>query len=249
MKLHFISMLLFLHLPNVMATSFHAESFESFTSKSKHIVRGTIRRQQVEKTTAPDGTITIYTYALVEVKEPLKGGIHQAEIRVRRLGGETEGYHHEVPGSPEFKEGEDTVLFLTGEQEDGSYEVESMEMGKFGLRMENGAEILTGGMLQFIQRAKNAPEKLVTLGSLREIIRATSTTPPSATTGGAQADTTASPESRPDSAVRREGTTPSEISTPDTTPSTSGLGTPLGALVLVVLALLGWLALRRRRKH
>ncbi len=243
MKLHFISMLLFLHLPDVSATSFHAESFESFTSKSKHIVRGTVRRQQVEKTTAPDGTVMIYTYALVEVKEPLKGGITRSEIRVRRLGGETEGYHHEVPGSPEFKEGEDTVLFLTGEQEDGSYEIESMEMGKFGLRMENGSEILTGGMLQFIQGAKNAPEKLLTLETLKGIIRSTPATPPSAATGVAPTVTPTGTAALP------EGTSPTGPSTPVTTPSGPGIGTVPGALGLVVLALLGWFGLRRKRKH
>jgi hypothetical protein len=242
MKLHFISMLLSLQTPLASATSFHAESFESFTAKSKHIVRGTVRSQQVEKTTAPDGTVMIYTYALVEVKEPLKGGITRNEIRVRRLGGETEGYHHEVPGSPEFKEGEDTVLFLTGEQEDGSFDIESMEMGKFGLRMENGSEILTGGMLAFIQRSKNVPEKLVTVEGLREIIRATST--PSASSG-----VTGTPGGSMPSPAASENSAPTQTAPESSTDSAQDPGVGSGLILLASLALLGWLGLRFKRKH
>ena len=239
MKLHFISMLLFLQLPSALATSFHAESIENFTSKSKHIVRGTVRRQQVEKVTSTDGTVTVYTYALVEVRETLKGDISRSEIRVRRLGGEAEGYHHEVPGSPEFKENEETVLFLGSEQEDGSYEIESMEMGKFGIRTENGSEFLTGGMLQYQGNPSVPNPKPVTLNELKGIIRKS---PPVPNSGPVGRTTTPTPSNE---------VTPEETSTPlitdsPTSESTPGWRAALGILILVVL---GFVLLRLRRKH
>ena len=246
MKLHFISMLLFLHLPAASATSFHAESIESFTVKSKHIVRGTVKRQQVEKTTAADGTVILYTYALIEVKEPLKGGITRNEIRVRRLGGETEGYHHEVPGSPEFKENEDTVLFLTGEQEDGSYEIESMEMGKFGLRSENGSEVLTGGMLQYLRQTGAPSSKPVTLETLKGIIRATTVTMPAGPASTAPAGSSASTVSSSASGSRNEESPSQPATTAPDSDSNPGFKVVIG---LILLLAIGWIAVRIRKKH
>jgi hypothetical protein len=239
MKLHFISMLLALLLPDVSATSFHAESIESFASKAVHIVRGTVRSQRVEKVTAPNGDITLYTYALVEVKEPLKGGIRQSEIRIRKIGGESDGYRHVIPGSPDFKENEDTVLFLTGEQEDGSYEIESLEMGKFGIRIQDGAEVLTGGMLQFSQDPKK-PGKPFTLEDLKKSLRIPVPTAPVAV-AEKQSGLAPAPETSPTPGV-----------SPDTRPAPaeteSGAG-PAKVIGIGSLLILGFLAFRFRRKH
>lgn len=246
MKLHFISMLFALQPSPAYSTSFHPESIESFSAKARHIVRGTVKNQRVEKVTGTDGSITIYTYALVEVKEPLKGGIDKSEIRVRRLGGETEGYHHEVPGSPEFKENEDTVLFLTGEQEDGSYEIESMEIGKFGVRMENGSEILTGGMLQYLKKAGDPSAKPLTLDDLRKTVRA----------APANGDPSHSVPPRGPAQGQAPGSDPKPISSGSPAPEAADTAsaTPAGSsawiptLGILVLAILGFLGFRARRK-
>ena len=246
MKLHFISMLLALqHLP-AFSTSFHPESIESFSAKARHIVRGTVKNQRVEKVTGTDGSITIYTYALVEVKEPLKGGIDKSEIRVRRLGGETEGYHHEVPGSPEFKENEDTVLFLTGEQEDGSFEIESMEIGKFGVRMENGSEILTGGMLQYLKKPGDPSSKPLTLDGLRNMIRsapASGGPSPSVTGAGPAQGQPQGSDLKPSAPG-----TPVPESTGNASATPAGSSDWIPTLGLLVLAILGFLGFRTRRK-
>jgi hypothetical protein len=239
MKLHFISMLFTLLSPGVSATSFHAESIESFASKAVHIVRGTVRSQRVEKITDPDGGFTVYTYALVEVKEPLKGGIRQSEIRVRKIGGESDGYRQVIPGSPEFKENEDTVLFLTGEQEDGSYEIESLEMGKFGVRTENGAEVMTGGMLQFTQDPKK-PLKPFTIEDLKRSLKSsTPTTTANAPEKGSQTAPVKGTSPTPEAPVEARSEPVDEVSAVS----------PARIISVGLLLILGFLAFRFRRKH
>jgi hypothetical protein len=246
MKLHFISMLLALCSGNVLATSFYPETFENFTAKARTIVRGTIKQQRVEKSVAADGSITIHTYALVEVKESIKGRIERPEIRIRKVGGEMEGYHQEVPGSPEFKENEESVFFLTSEQEDGSFEIESLELGKFGLKRENGNEVLTGGMLAFQQKSGMPPAKPPTLSDLRKLVgnAPVQQAPPPGSPGASAAPPAGTPAPTGSSEARPSIPTPSPTAATGEEP---GLRRGVFFGILSTLLIAGWL-LRRRRK-
>ena len=131
------------------ATSFYVRPFSEFIQTSPNIVRGTLSNIHAENAITPDGGKTIYTYATVEVKEVLKGSINTNKITVRRTGGSKDGVTLEIPSSPEFEEGEDSVLFLSEVREDRNYEVDGMELGKFGLSEQNGQEVLTGGIFNY----------------------------------------------------------------------------------------------------
>jgi hypothetical protein len=242
MKLHFISLLtLLLSLPSG-GTSFHVGSFEEFTGKVPTIVRGTVKNIRVEKSTSADGQITIYTTATLEVKEHLKGASGKSEIRIRKVGGELEGYHLEIPGSPEFKENEDTVLYLGSEQEDGSFEIEGLELGKFGLKTQNGTEVLIGGVFDFMRKKGSPPPEAKTLSDLRALLART--TPPASPVPPPAAS--ASPGTTP-AAMRPEGT-PGPSDAPPPAPGEERrlihpLALGVGAVVLIALFLRS-----RRRK-
>lgn len=133
------------------ASSFNIRPMSEFTHSAPNIVRGTLHNVHVENTITSDGGKAIFTYANVAVKETLKGDQHAANIAVRKLGGTKDGVTLEIPASPEFREGEDTVLFLSDPTEDRSYEVLGLEMGKFGLEEKSGQTILTGGLLAYSQ--------------------------------------------------------------------------------------------------
>lgn len=131
------------------ATSFFVRPFSQFTQTAPNIIRGTVERIRVETGVTLDGGKTIYTFADTAVKETIRGSIQSRSIVIRKVGGTKEGMTLDIPGSPEFVEGEDTVLFLSEENEDQSYSVIGMEMGKFGLKEENGQTVLTGGIFNF----------------------------------------------------------------------------------------------------
>jgi hypothetical protein len=153
MKLHLLFLAVALSFAPVRAfsTSFNIKPFSEFTQGASNIVRGTVSNVHVENGITSDGGKTIYTYANLAVKETLKGNIHSANITVRKLGGTKDGMTLEIPSSPEFVENDDTVLYLGAEQDDRTYEVVGLELGKFGLENKNGDTILTGGLFAYSQ--------------------------------------------------------------------------------------------------
>ena len=100
----------------------------------------------VENGLTNEGGKTIYTFANLDVKEVLKGTLNFNRILIRKIGGSKDGMTLEIPSSPEFTEGEETVLFLGPEKEDHSFEVTGLELGKYGLQDQNGQVVLTGGI-------------------------------------------------------------------------------------------------------
>lgn len=113
------------------------------------MVHGIIHNVRTEEGVTEGGK-TIYTFADVEVKEVLKGSVPAASgIIVRKLGGTKDQLTLEIPGSPQFTENEESVLFLDTIPNSQLYEVVGMELGKFGLKEENGEKILTGGIFTF----------------------------------------------------------------------------------------------------
>ena len=196
MNLHFILVLFTLLSTQSNATSFYIRPFSEFTQSSTNIVRGTMSDIHAANQLTPDGMKAIYTYATLDVKEVLKGDIQKHLITIRKIGGTVDGYTVEIPSSPEFKEGDDTVLFLSAQHEDASYEVTGLELGKFALEEKNGETLLKGGIFNYSksgsseeehsQYAKNTEEnhKVWSLKDLRALIQKQSpsaaATPPTA---------------------------------------------------------------------
>jgi hypothetical protein len=137
------------------ATSFYIPPFSDFTSEANLIVRGTFSNINVQNAVSDNGTKIIYTYATLDVKELLKGNNAQSSLLIRKLGGSKDGYNLVIPGSPDFKEGEDEVLFLSAEKEDHSYEVLSLELGQYHVQDKNGQPTLAGGIFNYPQKGEH----------------------------------------------------------------------------------------------
>lgn len=156
MILHSLLIFQALFTQGAKATSFYIRPFSEFTQTTPNIVHGKLSNIHTENSITSDGARTIYTYAHLEVKEVLKGDLHQKQsITVRKIGGTKDGVTLEIPSSPEFKSDDDTVVFLSPEKEDQSYEVLGLELGKFGLEEKNGNSFLTGGIFNY---SKSGPE-------------------------------------------------------------------------------------------
>ena len=150
MKMH--SLLAFaLTMQTAFATSFYIRPFSEFTKSTSNIVRGKISNIHTENSVDHDGVKTIYTFANLELKEVIKGNLAGSQIQIRKLGGSKDGVTLEIPSSVEFTEKEEGVFFLSEELDDHSYEVSSLELGKFNLVKKNGEEILKGGIFNYSQ--------------------------------------------------------------------------------------------------
>jgi hypothetical protein len=157
MNLHRILLGSFIIMSNLCsATSFFIRPFDEFTQSAPHIVRGTVERIRVEHGVTEDGGKTIYTFANLNVREVIKGAITTDRLTLRKLGGSKDGVTLDIPSSVEFVEGEESVFFLGAENPDRSFPVTGMQLGKFGLREENGTQILTGGLFDFSEHQEHA---------------------------------------------------------------------------------------------
>ena len=223
MNLHFLLRLLTLLIPFSAATSFYIRPFSDFTQTTQNIVRGTLSDVHATNLTTSDGQKAIYTYANVNVKEVFKGEINQHSIVVRKIGGTVDGYTVDIPSSPELKDGEDTVMFLSQQKEDGSYEITGLELGKFGLEEKNGETFLKGGLFNYsnsgtgedaehTKYADNLDEnrKLWSLNALRDLIRkqkslpAPTVTPKPVTQPNPVASSTVIPQQSPSAVLSDE---------------------------------------------
>ena len=155
MNLHFLFLLCSLIPRPAFATSFYIRPMSEFTQSAPHIIRGIIRSTRVEDQSDSSGNRVILTYGEVEVKEVLKGSITESRISIRKAGGEKNGVSLEIPGSPEFRENEETVLFLGEIQADHSYEIFDMELGKFTLSHKDGHDYLKGGLLAYSEKPQD----------------------------------------------------------------------------------------------
>jgi hypothetical protein len=137
-------------LVNAQASSYYIKPFSEFTEEAAAVVHGTVSNIHTENDVTDNGAKIIYTYATLDVKEVLKGPIHTRSILIREIGGTKDGYTVDIPGSPELKEGEDTVLFLgTQNAKDQSFEITGLELGKYSLEEKNGQSTLKGGIFNY----------------------------------------------------------------------------------------------------
>ena len=147
-----LALALFTASETLEATSFYPVPLEQRLDDATVIVRGRTGKSYARWVHAGGGK-RIYTYAPLDVLElmkgQLKGGQKVSSILVRELGGEVDGVGMKVPGAARFSNQEEVVLMLGAENEDGSYPLRALMMGKLRVEQDDqGRSILRGAALQ-----------------------------------------------------------------------------------------------------
>ena len=86
---------------------------------------------------------SIYTYTSIRVDEAMKGGPRRA-LLIRQAGGQIGALHAHVPGMPQFKVGDQVIVFLH-DRKDGTFDVVGLGQGKYDIQ-ENVAVTNVSGM-------------------------------------------------------------------------------------------------------
>ena len=105
-----------------------------------------VRAECVGKTTVRDAG-EIWTLSLFRVEQTWRGKA-PATITVRLLGGSWGQITSHVSGVPQFRLGDDVVLFLQPTKR-GDFAVVSWQQGTFRVRREVGGELVTQGTARF----------------------------------------------------------------------------------------------------
>ncbi len=83
----------------------------------------------------------IHTYVTIRVDRFLKGDAGRSFVTLRLLGGSAEGFRLVVSGMPEFRLGEDVLVFVE-QPEGGAPGVFGLSAGKFSLSPRPGGPVL-----------------------------------------------------------------------------------------------------------
>ncbi len=131
------------------ATTFVPVPFPKRVGDAELIVRAVAAKSSADWVTSADGSRRIFTFtemrAVEVIKEPESNPLRAKDFKVRELGGTKDGLGMQVAGTAEFAPGEEVVLMLGPVQEDGSYPVRGMMMGKYRLERDaQGREVLQG---------------------------------------------------------------------------------------------------------
>lgn len=145
--IHSIAILLFLLLGSLVfsrASDFVRLSLEELTSASSHAVRG--KFVKTESFWNQQGT-AIYTRAVFQVQEALKGDLTKNEIYIYLPGGRVGDKSVIVIGAPEVNIGEEAVLMLqrveTSQREvalaagEEHFNIVALSQGKFDVRLDS----------------------------------------------------------------------------------------------------------------
>jgi len=117
------------------ATTVEKMSLRDLAKKSDAIVLARVEDQSARY----DSNKEIYTYITLRVLEPVKGPKKDDVITIRQLGGTVDKIASIVPGTPNFRTGEEVVLFLTGKDRAGYPWVMGLQQGKYTVSTdENG---------------------------------------------------------------------------------------------------------------
>src|SRR5215813_3338988 len=111
-----------------LATTVIIPSDDQLIIEARAIVRGRVLSVQ----SGLDKQDRIFTYVTVRLQEVLKGNLTQRRIVLKQPGGEYGNRGSLVFGAPEFKAGENVVLYLDTWR-DGSLRVHQMSLGKFSV--------------------------------------------------------------------------------------------------------------------
>src|SRR5690349_20438250 len=91
------------------ATTVVMLSDEDLIVSSRAIVRGKVTAVE---SLFDDSHTRVYSYITVEIKSLLKGKIDSRRIVIRQLGGRIDDFSQIIYGAPEFKLGEQVLLYL-----------------------------------------------------------------------------------------------------------------------------------------
>ncbi len=124
----------------VQSTTMLRLNTEGLTNKAREIIQGKVVRKQSEWN--QDKT-KINTTITIEVVRSLKGDSSPKEVTIRQPGGVVGGVGLKVSGFPDFREGEEVLVFLQ-DGEEGFRNVVGLTQGKFRIitDKETGREIL-----------------------------------------------------------------------------------------------------------
>lgn len=132
-----LTSLLLAALP-VGATVVMALTLEEMTARAQVIVRGVVRRTEVQW---DEGHTKIWTWTEVEVRETVKGA-PRALVVVKQPGGSIPPMGQRVSGAGQFEPGEDVVVFLEpAVDEKGAFVLLAMAAGKVRLETTAGATV------------------------------------------------------------------------------------------------------------
>ena len=106
------------------ATTVLKMELPQLVSASDSIVQG-----RVESVQARYENNRIYTYVSLVVEDPLKGERRRA-VLLRQLGGTIGAKRTWVAGMPEFKSGDQVIVFLR-DRRDGTFDVTGLNQGKY----------------------------------------------------------------------------------------------------------------------
>jgi len=127
----------------------------ALVQSSDVIVQGTV--EQVYSQVDPQLNL-IFTYASIRVDEAIKGGPRQT-ILIRQLGGTVGGLSLNIAGSPDFKQGEQVVVFLET-QHNGAFHVAGLNQGRYTIE-DNVAVANTSGLTLLDAKTKQMNDRTV----------------------------------------------------------------------------------------
>ncbi len=110
----------------LFATTVEKMELPRLVSASDNIVQG-----RVESVEARYENRLLYTYISVVVDEPIKGE-RRRTVLVRQLGGRLGAKTMWIAGMPQFKTGDQVIVFLKNRQ-DGTYDIIGLNQGKYDI--------------------------------------------------------------------------------------------------------------------
>lgn len=130
------------------ATTVEKMSLKDLAKNSNAIVLARVE----DETARYDANKEIYTYITLRVLEPVKGPKKDEVITIRQIGGTVDKIASIVPGTPNFRKGEEVVLFLTKNDgagypwvmglQQGKYSVTADDQGRKSVRNEIGGDLV-----------------------------------------------------------------------------------------------------------
>jgi hypothetical protein len=118
------------------ATTVQKFTLSDLAKKSETIVRATVEDQTSRWDTNHK---EIYTFITLHVLDSVKGAKGETTITIRQIGGTVDNLISVVPGMPNFKKGEEVVVFLSQKDAAGYPWVMGLQQGKYTVTTdENG---------------------------------------------------------------------------------------------------------------
>ena len=135
-RLSFIIFFILVLNSNIFATIYAKTNMEKFVASSTLVVKAKVLSTESKW----DQTHTkIFTYTTISILEILKGENPPTELTIEQLGGTVGDESLVIETNPQFKEGEEAILFLVFHN--NSWWLNSIGMSKFDILTVDGTEV------------------------------------------------------------------------------------------------------------